>query len=114
MKLLPSTLSMKLQTELSSGARKYLPPAGCCRSSSPSPAFSFSIEECRELLSLYEDRDRSSADVKSMALKRLAEIEDKLRDLSKLRDELSHLAEACRGDGRPDCPIIDNFAGGEL
>ena len=55
-------------------------------------AFSFTIEECRELLSLYEDRGRSSADVKSMAMKRLGEIEEKLRDLQKLHDELSHLA----------------------
>ncbi len=74
-------------------------------------ALSFSIEECRELLSLYEDQDRSSANVKSLALKRLAEIEDKLHDLRKLRDELAHLAEACHGDDRPDCPILDSFAG---
>lgn len=73
-------------------------------------AFGFSIEECRELLSLYEDQDRSSADVKRIALRRLAEIEEKLRDLEKLRSELSHLAAACHGDERPDCPILDSFA----
>ena len=75
-------------------------------------AFGFSIDECRELLSLYEDQQRSSADVKTIALRRLEEIEERLRDLRKLRDELSHLARACHGDERPDCPILDSFAGG--
>ncbi len=74
-------------------------------------AFGFSVDACRELLSLYEDSNRSSANVKSIALQRLAEIEEKLADLQKLRDELSHLAEACRGDSRPDCPILDSFSG---
>lgn len=73
-------------------------------------AFGFSIDECRELLSLYEDQDRSSADVKRIALRRLAEIEERLRDLEKLHSELSHLAAACHGDERPDCPILDSFA----
>jgi Cu(I)-responsive transcriptional regulator len=74
-------------------------------------AFGFSVDACRELLSLYEDQNRSSANVKSIALERLGEIEEKLADLQKLRDELSHLASACHGDDRPDCPIIDSFAG---
>ena len=73
-------------------------------------AFGFSIDECRELLSLYEDKNRPSAEVKRIAQKRLAEIEGKLRDLRKLHDELSHLVEACRGDHRPDCPILKDFA----
>ena len=73
-------------------------------------AFGFSIDECRELLSLYEDKNRPSAEVKRIAQKRLAEIEGKLRDLQKLHDELSHLVEACRGDHRPDCPILKDFA----
>ena len=73
-------------------------------------AFDFSIEETRELLSLYEDRNRSSADVKRIALGRLDDIEAKMNELRALRDELSHLVEACRGDDRPDCPIITGFA----
>ena len=76
-------------------------------------AFGFPVDTCRELLSLYEDSNRSSANVKSIALKRLGEIEEKLADLQKLRDELSHLAEACHGDDRPDCPILDSFAAQE-
>ena len=69
--------------------------------------FGFSIEECRELLSLYQDQDRSSAEVKLIASKRLEEIEEKQRELQSLHDELAHLVTSCRGDHRPDCPIID-------
>lgn len=74
-------------------------------------AFGFSIDDVRELLSLYEDRNRSSADVKRIAQGRLEEIEARMQELHALRDELSHLVHACRGDDRPDCPIISGFAG---
>ncbi|MEM7505632.1 MAG: Cu(I)-responsive transcriptional regulator [Pseudomonadota bacterium] len=73
-------------------------------------AFGFSIDEVRELLSLYEDRNRSSADVKEIATHRLEDIEKKMRELKALHDELAHLVTACRGDDRPDCPIISRFA----
>lgn len=69
--------------------------------------FGFSIEECRELLGLYQDENRTSAEVKRIASKRVAEIKIKLRELKALQDELSHLVTSCRGDSRPDCPIID-------
>lgn len=70
-------------------------------------AFDFSIDACRELLGLYENQERSSADVKAIASLRLAEIEEKQRELQSLHDELAHLVHACKGDDRPDCPIID-------
>ena len=69
--------------------------------------FGFSIDECRELLSLYQDQDRSSAEVKRIASNRLEAIEAKQRELQSLYDELAHLVTSCRGDHRPDCPIID-------
>lgn len=72
-----------------------------------SRAFGFTIEACRELLSLYQDQDRTSADVKRLATQRLQEIEFKQKELQSLHDELSHLIKACRGDSRPDCPIIN-------
>ena len=75
-------------------------------------AFGFSIEETRELLSLYEDRNRSAGDVKQIAERRLADIEAKMRELAALRDELAHLVGACDGGEHPDCPIISGFAGG--
>ena len=72
-----------------------------------SRAFGFSIKKCRELLDLYQDQDRTSSEVKRIALKRLEEIEDKQRELQSLHDELAHLVKSCRGDNMPNCPIID-------
>lgn len=73
--------------------------------------FGFSIPECRELLSLYEDRQRESADVKRLAEARIATLDARLAELADLRDELARVARGCAGDGRPDCPILDRFAG---
>jgi len=64
----------------------------------------FSIEECRLLLSLYEDEARASADVKALALDKIGEIEAKIANLQSLRATLTQLVEHCRGDDRPDCP----------
>ena len=72
-----------------------------------SRAFGFGIEACRELLSLYQDQDRTSSEVKRIASKRLEEIEEKQRELQSLHNELAHLVTSCRGDHMPDCPIID-------
>ncbi len=71
--------------------------------------FGFSVSECRELLGLYENQHRSSADVKRMAMKRLDEIAEKQRELQSLHDELGRLANACKGDDRPNCPIIEGL-----
>ena len=72
-----------------------------------SRAFGFGIEACRELLSLYQDQDRTSSDGKRIASKRLVEIEEKQRELQSLHNELAHLVTSCRGDHMPDCPILD-------
>ena len=71
----------------------------------------FSIEDCRQLLSLYQDRNRASADVKAMALSRIDDIDSKIRQMKDLRATLHRLAEACHGDDRPDCPILNDMAG---
>lgn len=71
----------------------------------------FSIDECRTLFSLYEDEGRASADVKAIALTKIEAVDAKIRELQSLRDTLSHLAETCNGDNRPDCPIIRDLAG---
>lgn len=71
----------------------------------------FSVEECRQLLSLYSDRNRASADVKAIAREKLAEIDRKIEELTGLRKMLGHLVSTCHGDDRPDCPIIDGLAG---
>ena len=73
--------------------------------------FDFSVEECRELLGLYEDRNRPSREVKALTLKKVAEIDSRLAELQSLKDELSDLASACDGDHRPDCPILNALSG---
>ena len=70
----------------------------------------FSIEHCRQLLSLYEDKNRTSAEVKAIAERHLDEIEAKIIELENLRDTLAHLVSHCAGDDRPECPIIDGLS----
>jgi Cu(I)-responsive transcriptional regulator len=72
----------------------------------------FSVEECRQLLALYADRDRASADVWQMASAKLIEIDRKIRELAELRRTLETLVHACHGDDRPDCPILEELAEG--
>lgn len=71
----------------------------------------FSVEECRQLLSLYGDTHRESAEVKAIAEAKLTEIDRKLAELQALRDMLKHLVANCHGDDRPQCPIIDGLSG---
>jgi len=71
----------------------------------------FSIQDCRHLLSLYEDDKRASADVRSVALTHLEKIDAKILELKSLRKTLSELVENCHGDHRPDCPILDSLSG---
>jgi Cu(I)-responsive transcriptional regulator len=71
----------------------------------------FTIEECRALMALYEDRDRASADVKQLAAEHLSQIERKIAELRSMHGTLAQLVERCHGDDRPDCPILDDLAG---
>lgn len=71
----------------------------------------FSIEEIRNLLRLWGDRERSSGDVKALTLAHIAELETKIAALGEMRDTLMHLADCCDGDHRPDCPIIKGLEG---
>lgn len=73
----------------------------------------FSIEDCRTLLSLYEDRGRASADVKLVAEEHLARIARKIGELEAMRGTLRDLVTRCHGDDRPDCPILDDLAGSD-
>ena len=70
----------------------------------------FSIEQCRNLLGLYEDRTRSSANVKRLAAEHLREIETKIAELQGMHATLADLIERCHGDDRPDCPILDELS----
>ena len=71
----------------------------------------FPIEEIRQLLALWNDRERSSADVKALALARAAELQRKSKELDSMRRSLELLAERCHGDNRPDCPILVDLEG---
>lgn len=71
----------------------------------------FSIEDCRTLLGLYSDKNRSSAEVKQVAKAHLAEIEEKIAQLKSMHKTLAHLVHCCGGDERPSCPILENLAG---
>lgn len=74
----------------------------------------FSIEECRQLVSLYDDKSRASADVKEIALEKIRTMDRKIRELKSLRSTLKSLANNCHGDNRPDCPILEEIAKGNL
>jgi Cu(I)-responsive transcriptional regulator len=71
----------------------------------------FSIDECRQLLALYEDKSRASAEVKMLAEQKVSEIDRKMKELRQLHQTLGHLVKNCHGDDRPDCPILENLAG---
>lgn len=74
-------------------------------------ALGFSIEDCRNLLALWEDRSRASADVRAIAADHLADIDIKINGLIAMRDTLSELVRNCAGDARPDCPILKGLEG---
>src|SRR6056297_855387 len=74
-------------------------------------ALGFTIEDCRTLLSLWEDKNRASGDVRRVALEHLARIEEKIVQLEAMHGTLSSLVHACHGDDRPDCPILSDLAG---
>lgn len=73
----------------------------------------FSVEEVRELLDLWHDRRRSSAAVKALAADHLLALDRKIAELTSMRRTLANLVERCRGDDRPDCPILEDLADGK-
>ena len=73
----------------------------------------FGIEEIGQLLALWQDRSRSSADVKALALARAAELKRKALELDAMRRTLERLAAECHGDERPDCPILHDLEAAE-
>ena len=102
---------VKPQQNISTGYRDYteeevakLKFIGKARS------FDFSINECKELLSLYDDKNRTSKEVKKITLEKISQIESKLKDLNDLKKELSFLANNCHGDDKPNCPILDELS----
>ncbi len=70
----------------------------------------FSMKEIKKLVSLWRNKSRASAEVKAMATKHVEEMEKKVTELQAMVKTLKHLAKNCHGDGRPECPILDDFA----
>jgi MerR family copper efflux transcriptional regulator len=72
----------------------------------------FPIDRIRELLRLWSDRGRASAEVKGIALAHLAELDRKIAEMRDMAGTLRRLAEACDGDARPHCPILHGLEEG--
>ena len=69
----------------------------------------FSLKEVADLLALYRDRRRASRDVKRLALTHVAELDRKIAELKAIRNTIADLAARCRGDKRPECPILEEL-----
>lgn len=72
----------------------------------------FPVEKIEELLALWRDNSRHSADVKQLALAQIGVLEQKIREMQAVVETLQHLADACCGDHRPDCPILADLGNG--
>jgi len=69
----------------------------------------FSVEEVRDLLDLWRDKRRASAAVKALATRHLKALDRKIAELASMRRSLADLVKRCRGDERPECPILDGL-----
>ncbi len=76
-----------------------------------SRSLGFPLETIRTLLALWRNRRRSSAQVKDLAERHVADLERKITEMQAMVRTLKHLAHNCHGDERPDCPILDDLAG---
>lgn len=74
----------------------------------------FSGKQISGLLSLWTDQGRSSSEVKSLAIEHVGLLDQKIQELNAMKSELTRLVSCCRGDERPDCPILDNLAQNKL
>jgi Cu(I)-responsive transcriptional regulator len=73
----------------------------------------FSLERIRLLVGLWGNTQRKSADVKKLAGQYIHELDGDIAKLQSIRDQLQGLVDCCHGDNRPQCPILDDLAGGE-
>ena len=71
----------------------------------------FSMAEIAELAALWHDRERTSASVKDIAQRHLADLDQRIAAMQAMRQTLSHLVHCCHGDNRPDCPILEELSG---
>jgi MerR family transcriptional regulator, copper efflux regulator len=69
----------------------------------------FSVEDVRDLLDLWRNRRRAGAAVKALVTRHLEVLDHKIAELESMRRGLAQLVERCRGDERPECPILDDL-----
>ena len=77
-------------------------------------ALGFSLNDIRELLSLWQNPDRSNRDILELSETHLKDLLDRKAALDSIIENLRHLIHACNGDGRPECPIINELAEFEI
>ncbi len=70
----------------------------------------FSIKQIEELLGLWQDTARPSREVKKLAQLHLTALDAKIQELNAMKAELERLVQCCKGDSRPDCPILEGLA----
>lgn len=73
----------------------------------------FAVAEIHDLLSLWRDKSRQSADVKRIAEAHIAKLRERIESLDQMAATLGTLVECCAGDERPDCPILAELGAGE-
>lgn len=94
-------------TRTAAGYRKYgSQEVHALRFVRQSRRLGFLVEDIRKLLALWYDRQRASSEVKAIALQHVTELDRRIAELTEMRETLSHLAQTCHGDSRPDCPIL--------
>jgi len=71
----------------------------------------FSMAEIAQLLSLWRNRKRSSADVKRMTLRHVQDLQRRIAEMQSMKNTLVALADCCHGNARPECPILDELGG---
>lgn len=72
-------------------------------------ALGFSMAQIAELLDLWDDRSRHSADVKHLAQAHIAKLQQRIDALQDMVDTLNTLVDSCAGDARPHCPILEGL-----
>ena len=70
----------------------------------------FGMEQLTELLGLWRDQGRSSAQVRQLAQRHADALAQRIADMQAMQDTLRTLIHACHGDARPECPILDSLA----
>ena len=99
-------------TRTDAGYRQYLPAdVHTLRFIKRARDLDFSIAEITELVGLWHDRGRASADVKRIAQAHVADLEHRIAALQDMRRTLQDLLRHCHGDARPDCPLLDDLSG---